>query len=401
MGKVDVTVIGGGLIGCATAYHLARSGAAVVVLERGQVNQGASGQNAGSLHFQLEHRMLQDGAARSGDLEQQAGLARLSIRLWRGLAEELDTELELQMSGGLMVAETPEEVAALERKQAIEAGQGLEVELLDREGARRIAPYLDDRIRAALYCPREGHCNPRLLTPAYVRKLVEQGGRLITGAEVRALRRRRGRWAVAYREAAQSEVLREVASDMVLDAAGVDAARIAAMAGLNLPVFPVGLTISATEKTGARVPHLIQHVGRRLSLKQTGDGNLLVGGGWPSRVRQRDGHWATDQAPEIRIASVTGNLQVACAVVPLVRSLRLLRTWTGATAMTPDQLPVLGEIPQAPGFHVAAGGSGFTHGPAFAVLLGETMLGREPSHPIAPFSPTRFAALNEFVAQPG
>jgi len=397
MADYDIAVIGGGLIGCASAYYLSKSGARVVVLERGQINQGASGQNAGSLHFQLEHRLIQDLEINVRDLEYYVGLARLSIGLWQGIDAELGCDTQLSMQGGLMVAETPAEMALLERKLQIEQSQGLEVELLDGEAARRLAPYLSNGIRAALYCASEGHCNPRLLTPAYARKALGLGASLITDATVREVRRIAGQWRITFSDSAGER--EQIHCGALLNAAGVWAVDIAAMANLHVPLFPVGLTMNATEKTEPEIPHLIQHVGRKLSLKQTEDGNLLIGGGWRANLRRRGGRWSSMESPDIVLDSVVGNLRTAAEIVPMVRSLRLLRTWTGTTAITADQLPVLGEVPQAPGFFVAAGGSGFTYGPAYALLMSELMLTGASSYPLAPFSPARFNGLNAFMGQ--
>ena len=397
MADYDIAVIGGGLIGCASAYYLAKSGARIVVLERGQINQGASGQNAGSLHFQLEQRLIQDLEVQVRELEFYVGLARMAIELWQGIDAELGCDTQLSMQGGLMVAESPAETELLERKLQIEQSQGLKVELLDGEAARRLAPYLSSGIRAALYCASEGHCNPRLLTPAYARKAVELGASLITDATVRGVRCDAGRWHITFSDSAGER--QQIRCGAVLNAAGAWTVNIAAMANLHLPLFPIGLTMNATEKTQLQIPHLIQHVGRKLSLKQTEDGNLLIGGGWRANLRQRGGRWSSTESPHIVLDSVFGNLRTAAEIVPMVRSLRLLRTWTGTTAITADQLPVLGEVPQAPGFFVAAGGAGFTYGPAYALLMSELMLTGTSSYPLAPFSPARFNALNAFMGQ--
>ncbi len=395
MADYDIAVIGGGLIGCASAYYLAKSGVRVVVLERGQINQGASGQNAGSLHFQLEHRLIQNLEVQVRELEYYVGLARMSIALWQGIEAELGCSTELSMRGGLMVAETPAEIALLERKLQIEQSQGLGVELLDGEAVRKLAPYLSNRVQAALYCASEGHSNPRLLTPAYARKAVDLGASLIIDATVSEVRRAAGRWHITFGDSAGKR--QQISCGALLNAAGAWAVDIAAMARLHLPLFPVGLTMNATEKTEPQIPHLIQHVGRKLSLKQTEDGNLLIGGGWRAHLRQREGRWSRAESPDMALDSVIGNLRTAAEIVPMVSSLRLLRTWTGTTAITPDQLPVLGEVPQAPGFFVAAGGSGFTYGPAYAFLMSELMLTGTSSYPLAPFSPARFNGLNAFM----
>ncbi len=397
MSKPDITIIGGGLIGCASAFYLARSGARVALLERGQINQGASGQNAGSLHFQLEHRLIKNIDLNVRELEFYVGLARIAIDDCRNVETDLACDLQICMNGGLMVAETAAEVATLERKAKIEISQGLEVEMLDGAAARQIAPYLSDGILAALYCPHEGHSNPRLLAATFARKAAGLGVTLHTNARVTGLRKAGSGWQVSYRQGVDEGPAEPLNCDVVLNAAGAWAPEIATMAGLHLPLFPVGLLMNATEKVQPTVPHLIQHVGKKLSLKQTDDGNLLIGGGWGALLRQRDGRWTGTDSPTANLDSVRGNLRTAASVVPMVRSLRLLRSWTGTTAITADQLPVLGEMSEAPGFFVAAGGTGYTYGPTYAQLMSQIILTGTSSYSLAPFSPARFSSLNAFM----
>jgi len=404
MTDFDVAVIGGGLIGCATACYLAQSGASVVLLEGGQINQGASGQNAGSLHFQLEHRLIQNLDVQQRELEFYVGLAKLSIQDWQSIDSTLGCDTEMMIHGGLMVAETPEQASLLERKSAIERSQGLSVELLDGTQARQLAPYLAESVFAALHCPDEGHCNPRLLTPAFARKAADQGAHIMTRSQVNAIDRKGSGWTVRFHEhsperPASKAAPQSIRCQMVMNAAGARAAEVAALANLHLPLFPVGLTMNVTEKVSPVITHLIQHVGRKLSLKQNDDGNLLVGGGWSARLRQKQGVWQSQQSAELQLDSVVENLRTAADVVPLVKNLRLIRSWTGITCITADQLPVLGEVAKAPGFYVAAGGSGFTYGPTYARLMSELMLKGRTSYPLEPFSPARFDGLNAFMGQ--
>lgn len=404
MRDFDIAVIGGGLIGCATACYLAQSGASVVLLESGQINQGASGQNAGSLHFQLEHRLIQNLDLQLRELEFYVGLAKLSIQDWLNIDNILGCDTQMVIHGGLMVAETAEQAELLERKSAIERSQGLSVEMLDGAEARRLAPYLAGSVVAALHCPDEGHCNPRLLTPAFARKATEHGAHILTGTQVNAIERSGTGWTVRLHTNAHGQPHSAVAPpdircQIILNAAGARAAEVAALANLHLPLFPVGLTMNVTEKAGPVISHLVQHVGRKLSLKQNEDGNLLIGGGWSSRLRQKQGVWQSQRSAELLLDSVVENLRTAADVVPLVKDLRLIRSWTGITCITADQLPVLGEVSKAPGFFVAAGGSGFTYGPTYARLMSELMLKGQSSYPLEPFSPARFAGLNAFMGQ--
>ncbi|MEH6517504.1 MAG: FAD-dependent oxidoreductase [Halioglobus sp.] len=396
MTHYDAIIIGAGLTGAATAYHLAKGGASTLVLERQQINRGASGQNAGSLHFQLEHRLIEHAGELDEELSFYAALARLAIADWRALESELSDDIELEMTGGLMLAESPEQMQTLERKASIESAQGLQVTLLDRNEVLAKAPYLSDSICGALYCPDEGHCNPRLLSHAFAREAESAGTLFQMQTEVTGLQREADRWLVTTSSAGGSEK-QTYTADVVVNAAGAWSAQIARMANLHLPVFPVGLIISVTEKVPAIMDHLIQHVGRKLSLKQVDDGNLIIGGGWSARLPQKNGAWQEDYRAILDIDELKKNLATARGVMPLIENLHVLRSWTGTTGITPDQLPIIGDIAQAQGFYVAVGGSGFTYGPTYAKLLAELILRGETSFPITAYSPNRFGHMNMFM----
>ena len=221
---------------------------------------------------------------------------------------------------------------------------------------RAIAPYLAPTVTAAAYCRTEGHANPRLVGPAYARAALQRGAVIRTNAPVVALDRRNGGWHVRI---AGDE---DVAVDAVLVAAGVWTGEVAAMADVRLPVVPVALSMIATEPVAQFVPHLVQHVGRRLSLKQAHDGNVLVGGGWASRLVHHHGVVELDARPELRFDSLAGNAWTAARVVPALADVAVLRAWSGVAPVTADQLPIVGAVPRRPGLFVAAGGPGFTLG---------------------------------------
>lgn len=397
MSDYDAIVIGAGLTGVATAYYLAKGGASVLVLEQHQINRGASGANAGSLHFQLEHRLIEHEGVLDEELSFYAALARLAIADWRALEIELGENIELEMTGGLMLAESAAEMGKLERKAVIESAQGLDVFLLDKAEVRSKAPYLSDSITGALYCPDEGHCNPRLLSHAFVRKAKAIGATFLMQTQVNALKREGDQWSVTAKTAGEEAQAQTYTTKVLVNAAGAWSADVAHMANLHLPLFPVGLIISVTEKAPAMMNHMIQHVGRKLSLKQVDDGNLLIGGGWSARLPQQKGQWQRDYRAVLDVSVLQENLATACSVMPQLAELHVLRSWTGTTGITPDQLPMIGNIDQAPGFYVAAGGSGFTYGPTYAKLLAELILHGETSFPIKAYSPNRFSHINMFM----
>jgi sarcosine oxidase, subunit beta len=390
MDRADVAIIGGGLIGCATAWRLALAGATVVLLEAGDVNTGASGQNAGSLHFQIERRFLENGEALADQAASIVALSRLAVTDWRTIEQEIGADLHVAMHGGLMVAETAEQVALLERKAERERREGLLVQTLDGDESRRKAPYLSPTILAANLSRDEGHADPKAMTPALARAASAAGAELRTHTPVTTIARQ-GR---GFRVGGAGWSL---AADRVLVAAGAWTAPLCARANIHMPLYPVALLMNATVRTRPIVPQLVQHVGRRLSLKQTHAGNVLIGGGWPSRLAQSAGTgFDLSQKPALIPDSVTGNLRAAAAVVPAVADLDLLRSWTGVTAISADQLPVVGEVPRMPGLWVAAGGSAFTLGLTFARLLSAAMSGHATPE-LAIVSPARFEHLNGFM----
>lgn len=386
-GTLDCLVIGGGLLGSAVSYYLAKAGARVRLAERAQLNSAASSQNAGSLHFQLEYRMIENGPEAARKAAEAMPLHLDAQHAWSGLEAELGMPVGVSQHGGFMVAESPEQLKTLEQKVRLERASGLEVELLDGEQVRRRAPYLSERILGAAFCAKEGKADPRRCVLAYAAAAARLGARIDSGLGVSALNYEEGVWRVHFSDGS------ECRARTLAITAGAWSGRIAAMAGISLPVSPVALTMTTTVRTQPMISHLIQHAGRRLSLKQTGDGNILIGGGWPARLRHTEGVIDLDRRPELLLNSLTGNMSAALAVVPELKKVSILRVWTGTTALVSDQLPLLGELPKSHGTYIATGGSAFTLGPTYARLLVERILGRPASLDITPFDPRRFGSL--------
>lgn len=385
--RASTLVIGGGLLGCAIAYYLAKAGVDVLLAEKSQINSQASGRNAGSLHFQLEYRMIEHGLESARKAAEALPLHLHAQRAWSGLAAELRDDLGVVQHGGLMVAETAEQVERLEQKVALEQAAGLQIELLDRDALRTRAPYLSQSLLAAAFCPGEGKADPRRSALAYARAAARLGARIRSATGARSLQRDGRTWRIALDGGASCQ------ADNVVLAAGVWSGRIAQMAGVTLPVSAVGLTMAATARAQPFIKHLIQHAGRRLSMKQTPEGNVLIGGGWPAALPQANGILDLERQPDLLLPSMAGNLSAATSVVPAVGELPVLRVWTGATALVADQLPLIGAVPKAAGLFIATGGSAFTLGPTYAQILADEILGRARTFDASPYDPKRFGSL--------
>ncbi len=152
--KADVLVIGGGIAGAAAAYYLARAGADVILIERGELSAEASGANSGSLHAQIPFEPFAlNGSAWAQAFAPTLRLMTASIALWEGLEAELGLDLDVATPGGLIVARSEAQMRLVEAKAALERTQGLDVTLFDREGLCRLAPYVSEGMIPRAFSP--------------------------------------------------------------------------------------------------------------------------------------------------------------------------------------------------------------------------------------------------------
>jgi sarcosine oxidase, subunit beta len=357
--ETDVAIVGGGLAGTALAYYLACEGVDVVVLERSELNREASGTNAGSFHFQIAIHQLtaRETAGSYARLLSDVRLLLRAAELWGTLETELDGELGLHATGGLMVAETPAELQILHDKHEIEAEAGLETHVLEGAELRRFAPYLAEDLLGATYCPAEGHANPFLAAPLFARRAVDGGAVVRTGVEVTAVE-------PGFLLTTTAGPLR---ARRVVDAAGAWADDVAALSGVTLPIRREGLHVNVTEPRQKVLEPLVQHIGRRLTLKQAANGTFIIGGGWPARREERPARYSTIWQ------SAAGNAAVAVRVMPGLADVRVVRMWTGVMAFTDDLQPVVGEVESLPGYFICIATTGFTLGPMIAKMLAANM----------------------------
>lgn len=387
--QFDTVVIGGGLLGCVTSWMLAQEGTSVLLVEKDQINQHASGQNAGSLHYQLEYRMMEHGLEKAKRAAEAMPLHLHAARLWSTIARDSGEDIKVRKTGGLMLAETRQQAMLLEQKAKIERDWGLDVQVLDSRELSERAPYLSPTVLAASYCQLEGKADARTAAPALARAALRNGATICTKTEIQDLKKISGGWKVTLsRPAAKTRIIRTSA---VIIAAGVWTSAIGEMLGASLPTIPLALMMTVTARVPTLVPHLVQHAGARLSLKQAIDGNILIGGGWPARLfNNADGRPDFNRKPNLSPSSLVGNASVAISAVPALKDVPVLRSWVGVTTVTPDQLPLVGEVPGAPGVFVATGGSAFTLGPSFAESIVAHVLGKKPPVELRQFDPMRF-----------
>lgn len=375
--RADVVIIGGGISGCATAYELARAGADVILLERGEIASMASGWTLAGVRV-------------SGRHPAEIPLALAAIERWATLAEELDGETDYVRSGNLRLARDADELATVRAIVAEQRDLGVDVQLLESNAAIRAwAPALSEEILGAAYCPTDGHANPGKTVGAYAAAAVRAGADIRTGTTVTNVVQVGG-----IIQGVETDV-GAIAADSVVNTAGVYADRVCAMVGLALPLT----TYHVTAIGSIPMPRLLDQVlgvgNADFAGRQELNGAMRITDGgapwsWPSRPLIP----ADIQPSAVMIATV---LQRAWQLIPALRAMRVARVWGGLLDVTPDEIPVIART-DVRGFVIAAGfsGHGFCLGPVTGRLICDLVTTGRSSLPIAAFSLDRFV-----TARPG
>jgi len=376
--QFDYIVIGGGISGSAAAYYLSKSGADTALVDQFDLNTQASGRNAGGLHGQIQFEPFE----RMGMEWAQNFLPALSfladsIKLWSTLSDELETNLEVSTNGGLMVAQSVADMQILDSKVRLENSAGIESRMLNREELLDYAPYISPKMRGAAYCPIEGKANPLLTAPAFARKADHFGATIRTGVKVFEINKSGDSFRLVTSDG-------EYSCNKLIIASNAGLAKLSRSFGYELPISDEPIQVSVTEQVEKFIKHLVYFTTEKLTLKQAQSGSLLIGGGWPATVKE-DGRHLLNQD------SLRSNLRVALKVVPSIAEIRVIRTWIGVGNGTPDQMPILGEVPSAPGAFVGIFPYlGFSAGPLIGKTLAELALGNSNPRDLQHFKMDRF-----------
>lgn len=353
--SVEVLVIGGGVIGSSIAYHLARQGRNVLVVERHgvDVEPAASWASAGGIRL-----WEQDPP--------EAALARLAIERWPTLSEELEAELHYRQGGHLMLAENEGEAEYLRGLVQRQHELGFaDISFVDRREVFRLVPGLGEQVMAGGFSPASGHADPRLTTRAFANAAQRHGAIYWTDTECLALQR------VDDRVVGAQTARGIVQAEQTVLATGAWSVELANSIGIQLPLrMSVLQVLLSTPATPDLLRPVLSAAGRALSLKQLPDGAFVLGGGWPGDPTQ-DGRSYT-----LRQESQHGNWKTACELFPPVSQQRLALAWGGLQAHILDDLPLIGSFSRLGGLTLAFGSwYGFALSPAIGRCVANQLAG--------------------------
>ncbi len=379
---VDVVVVGGGALGLSTALHLGLLGRSVVLVERDTVGAQASGRAAGLF------KSIQPDPTRSD-------LARLSIHRASTFEEWTGVPLQVERSGSLAIARTPEHRGLLELEVAASRGWGVHIGDLDADQlAHRSSLYRPTGAETAWWCPEDVYIEePSALVAAYLAACRAHGVEVREHEEVHGIEVQAG----AVRAVRTSTA--SIRTRAVVDAAGAWSREVAALAGGWLPVAPVRHQLLITEPTAEVDPGdpIVRIVDAAVYLRPA-RGGLMLGGFEAEPVPLPAGApvpRSTDDVP-LDDQVLAAMAETVVAEVPAARG-RSAEHRGGLFTMTPDGRFLAGAVPGVEGLWAASGcnGSGFSSSLGIGEALAARIVGAQPVVDLDTLAPSRVARIDD------
>jgi glycine/D-amino acid oxidase-like deaminating enzyme len=357
--SADVVIVGGGVIGTSAAFHLAEAGVEVLLLERASLGSGSTSRAAGGVRTAFSDELNVEIATRS-------------LAAFREFARRPGWEIDLKEVGYLFALTRAEDVAAF--------GRGSAAELITPDATRELCPLLaGGDILAGAYCADAGHASPEGVVQGYAFGARAHGARLQTGCEVVGIETRGEQITAVLTDQG------EVATNVVICAAGAWSRACGAMVGVELPVTPLRRQVLFTEAIDdlpAELPMTIDFA-TGFYFHREGPG-VLMGMADPS---ERPGF-----SVETTDSWIPALMDVVRRRAPRLEQVGIRGGWAGLYEMTPDHNAIIGEAAGVSRFLYATGfsGHGFLQGPAIGEILRDLVLERTPFLDASPLSVERF-----------
>jgi D-hydroxyproline dehydrogenase subunit beta len=364
----DVVIVGGGIVGAATAAACAQSGLHVALVERDVLGGGATGAGMG-------HIVVMD------DSEAQFALTRYSQLLWSELASEMPDNVEFETPGTIWLAADDEEMAEAERKQRFYRDREVPAQLLNARELASLEPNIRPGLSGALLVPEDAVIYPPTAALYLANVAMGLGATFLIGRSVTQMGRSR----------VQLDGGEELGAPYLINATGTWASDLT----LDVPVKKRKGHLVITDRYPGFVRHQLVELGY-LKSAHSASSNSVAFNVQPRRTGQiliGSSRQYGDETSSVNQDILSSMLQRATAYMPLLGTLNALRVWTGFRAATPDKLPLIGPTLFDGTVWLATGheGLGITTSLATAELLAAKLTAREPAIPIEPYLPSRFA----------
>ncbi len=364
----EIIIIGGGIMGVSTAYFLAKRGHRdVILLERDLLSQASTGLCVGGIRQLFSHPA-------------NILMSQETLHLLRHFEEEFHKKIDFRQAGYLFLTREHSTWEALCKCVEIQRKHRVPVEVLLPEEVKRRWPYLETKnLLGGIFGPEDGYVDPYDVTMAIASKTRRMGVTIRERTNVVDIHLENGQ--IRGVETSQGFI----SSKFIVNAAGAWGGEIAKMAGIDLPVRPFRRQVFITKSFDAiprPVPMIIDQ-DTQFYIRGYPPGILM---GMTDLDEPSSFNTHVDREFLERVT------ETALEIVPVMEQAEILRGWGGLYAMTPDENPIIGEIPGIKGFFCATGfsGHGFQHGPAVGRILSELILDGNTSFDLSPFSSDRF-----------
>jgi sarcosine oxidase subunit beta len=363
-------VIGGGVVGCSIAYHLAGRGLRdILVLERETVGSGTTSKAAGGIRAQFP-------------TETEIRFSLESIGVFERFEDEFGVDPGYRKIGYLFLVSDADDLRGYETRIALQRRLGVDVRVIAPEDAKKLVPALrvDDLI-AAVWGPDDGLAGPAEVTGGFARRARDLGVRIVEGVQVTAIGRD------GDRVSGVTTTAGAVSAPLVINAAGPSAARVARLAGVDVPVHPRRRHIFFTEpfpELPGPVPLTTDRASGFYFRKEMEQ--VLLSPGDVEDIGE-------DFEVPVDSAKVEEAVQKAIDRVPVLEQARIAGGWAGLRPLTPDDHAIIGWAPDVGGFFLAVGfgGHGFQHSPATGRHVAAWIVDGKPAMDLSLFDPARFA----------
>ncbi len=365
--RAEIAIVGGGVVGLAIAYYLARRGLTdVVVIERGYLAEGASGRNGG-------------GVRQQWSTEINIRLMQESVELCRRFAVDVGVNVWFRQGGYLFLARSAKEVARLEKNIDLQNRCGVATRMLSPAAAQDIVPELDlAGIVGASYNPSDGILFPWPFLWGYARQAAALGAKIFTQTPVEGIAPAAGGGYVVHTPRGALHARR------VINATGAWSPQLAAKLGVEVPTHPIRHEICSSEPLKPFLRPMVSELASGLYCSQSMRGEIVGGVTVP-------GH-ASTYAMGSTLEFLATYARRLVRLMPILGDIKILRQWAGPYDQSPDGNPILGAAPGHPDFFLACGfvGHGFMMAPIVGKLYAEWLTGGTPHEIFSRYTLSRF-----------